>query len=343
MYGYNEFTSLTIEEILKRVSQEEIYEMVIGFTPVEHEYILSPFREDENPDCYFEWYNNVLYYIDWGSGRKHMDCFNAVQHGFGLGFRDALAKINQYFKLGLGTNHSKPVKGELILQSKSRHKTPKDVKEITFKSRVFNGGNDRKFWTRYEITRRQLIEDNVFAVVWYRVYSKRLRQYVVIRPQTRAYVFNEFHNALKIYVPDSKGKGKFVTNCTQNHIGGLRTLPDKGDLLVISKSYKDCRVLRNQGLNSIWLQNEGMIPDNEVLFPVLDRFKRFVVFFDNDQTGIKASKLVSDHINSHYLNKSSYIYLPEDLNEYGISDPADFIYHQGREELNIFLTENGLK
>lgn len=342
MYGYSEYSPLSIKEILKRVSQEDIYEMVIGFRPVEHQYILSPFREDTNPDCYFEWYNGLLYFIDWGSGRKHMDCFNAVQAGFGLGFLDALKKVNHYFNLGLGTDRSKPVNGKLIEHTKRKHKPTKSRKEITFKSRSFSSVVDGRYWSKYEITREQLIEDNVFPTIWYRVYSRKLKQYVVIRPQTRCYSFNEFEDATKVYVPDNKGKGKFTTNCNNNHIGGLHSLPETGDLLVISKSYKDCRVLRNQGLNSVWFQNEGMIPDEDYLIPLLERFQRYVVFFDNDETGIKSSKIVSDHINSIFPTSAWNLYLPEELNKFNISDPADFIFQEGREKLREFLTKKGL-
>ena len=42
----------------------------------------------------------------------------------------------------------------------------------------------------------------------------------------------------------------------------------------ITKSYKDCRVLRNLGLNSIWLQNEVAIPSRNIFEDLCKRFKR---------------------------------------------------------------------
>jgi len=51
--------------------------------------------------------------------------------------------------------------------------------------------------------------------------------YIVIRPTTRSYLIGNFGNGnrIKIYTPDKKGKGKWITNCTQNDIGGLHQLP----------------------------------------------------------------------------------------------------------------------
>ena len=40
------------ETILKYMSEEEIFESILGFLPVEHEYICSPLREDDPEAVY---------------------------------------------------------------------------------------------------------------------------------------------------------------------------------------------------------------------------------------------------------------------------------------------------
>ena len=45
----------------------------------------------------------------------------------------------------------------------------------------------------------------------------------------------------KIYFPNRKEK--FVTTCRKDDIGGLRLLPPFGHQILITKSYKDWRVL----------------------------------------------------------------------------------------------------
>ena len=57
---------------------------------------------------------------------------------------------------------------------------------------------------------------------------------------------------------------------------------------MITKSYKDYRVLRNLGVNVTWFQNEGAFPDN--LDDIINDYKDVIVFFDNDFTGLAASE-----------------------------------------------------
>ena len=42
------------DKILEYVSQEDIFQLVFGYKPIEFEYVTSPFREDTNPGCWFE-------------------------------------------------------------------------------------------------------------------------------------------------------------------------------------------------------------------------------------------------------------------------------------------------
>ena len=43
------------KKILEYVSEEQIFELVFGFEPVECEYVESPFRDDRNPGCWFQY------------------------------------------------------------------------------------------------------------------------------------------------------------------------------------------------------------------------------------------------------------------------------------------------
>lgn len=340
MYGYSEFVPLNMEEILKRVKQEDIFQMVLGFIPKEYVYIPSPFREDGNPGCYFEWYDGWLWFKDWAKTKKHKDCFNAVQTILGVSFYESLSIINDHFKLGLGTPNTKAPTIELKFTKKKKIISNKKPREIIFKSRPFNNTTDKDFWSKYGIKKSELIQDNIFPVVWYKIFSKRLGDYVVIRPLTRTYALTGFNSRLKIYTPDNKGKGKWITNCTEDDVGSFNDIPRFDDTLIISKSYKDCRVLRNEGINSIWFQNEGMIPKEEILVPLSSRFSRIFVFFDNDKTGLEASEVVVNQINRVFPGRAKSISLPEYLLSKGIKDPSDLYHKKGKDSLIRFLRKN---
>lgn len=348
-YGYKESRLfISKEEILRRITQEEIFKMVLGYLPREHSYVFSPFRQDNMPDCYFEWYKDNLYFIDWAEPiqkRRHRDCFNMVQDSFGVSFYKSLEIVNDHFKLNLLAGHhddSDYVIGQRkkVEEQKKKIKSPKSM---PFKARMFNAQGDRDFWQPYEITRSDLIKDEVFPIIWYKVFSKRLKSHVVIRPNTRSYLIGNFNPRVKIYTPDKKGKGKWATNCTQNDIWGYDDLPLFGKQLVISKSYKDYRVLKNQGTTVIAFQNEGMLPSQEILESLIERFEEIIVLFDNDRAGIEAAKKLVETINEVQPGKARFIYLNTSLLRHRISDPSDYIKGKGREQLMWFLHENKVK
>jgi hypothetical protein len=344
MYQYEQSEeSITKEYILSKVKQEDIFQMVFGYPPKEYIYVKSPFRVDGSAGCYFEWYKNTLYFIDWTvpSKRRHRDCFNAVQEILGLNFYQALHTINLHFRLSLAKSSSKLQVDLANIEGSSVNKEKK-MHNITFKARPFNSTKDREFWLKYGINRENLIEDNIFPIVWYKIYSKKLKTYVVIRPSTRTYCIGTFSNRMKIYSPDIKGRGKWITNCTQNDIGGLGELVTTGDILVIAKSYKDYRVLKNQKLVSIWFQNEGMIPSLDLLIPIVSRFKKVYVFFDNDKAGLKAATKVCLVINEILPERASPISLPLFLLEEDIKDPSDLFHKKGEAHLTQFLHIKGL-
>ena len=270
-------------------------------------------------------------------------CFNMVQDFHKVSFYHSLEIINAHFQLDLLGGFD-GVRKEDVKQSESLKKEKKKVfRDMPFKARMFNAQGDREFWSPYQITRSNLIEDEVFPILWYKIYSKKLKNHVVIRPQTRCYMVGNFDIRSKFYTPDKKGKGKWATNCSQNDIWGLDSLPLTGEQLSITKSYKDYRVLKNQGMNVIAFQNEGMTPDMEILKPLLGRFKEIIVFFDNDRAGIEAAESLVELINSIYPAKARHIYLNVVLLKEKISDPSDFIKSKGRQLLQKFLKRNKVK
>lgn len=328
-------------DILKYVTEEDIFELVFGFKPKEYQYVTSPFRKDTRPGCWFGFspYSNKLKFVDFGSqiyinGRRmiNIDCFDAVQKYFKLN--------NLYETLNFIKNHL--IKGKDLPQIEHKtfvSKVKKNVK-INFDVRPFND-TDRRYWQKYEITSANLIEDKVFAVKRFNIVNGKNGNYSS-RTYDLCYAYTEFeNNKKKIYRPFQKGKYRFISNCNQNDIGGILSLPDYGNLLTITKSYKDWRVLKNQGVNAVWFQNEGMIPDYEILVNLISRFDRVKVFYDNDETGIEASIKVSEEINSIFPGKATPLHLPKDYLRKSIKDPSDLI-SKDKTSLLKFLKQHNI-
>ncbi len=351
MYGYDKYAPLEDTEILKRATEEEIFGIVIQDEIVEGRGFKykAPYRTDNVGDCYFERYDGVLRFIDFASPYmfKSMDCFEFIKRTYNVGYFEALKIINEELGLGLGDNLGK-VKNVIHECGNVEEKNVKKVikeRVITILPRQFNY-KDKQFWSKYEITKQNLIDDGVIPIELYQSVSRK-GKYFSIRPFDICYAYTEFeNNKKKIYRPNAANKeAKWFTNCSQNDIGGIKHLPVKGDKLVITKSYKDYRVLKNMGIkNVIWFQNEGMIPSKKILKDLLKRFKEIIIWFDNDNAGISNGRIVVGYLKSLSNNNivRSVILPPKLLQQFGIKDPSDYISDKGRDALLEFIIKHNL-
>ena len=225
-----------------------------------------------------------------------------------------------------------------IVEEKKISRTSKE-RVITIIPRPFNY-KDKQFWEKYKISKENLIEDKVLPIELYRGLNRK-GEYFSIRPFDICYAYTDFpEGKKKIYRPHSPNKeGKWYTDCSQNDVGCIDSLPDEGDLLLITKAYKDCRVVRNLGVFSIWFQNEGMFPSVKIIKNLCKRFKKIIIWFDNDSAGLTNSKLLMDYINSIEPNKASTVVLPPVLLLEKIKNPSDLIEKKGKEVLVNLLKE----
>ncbi len=190
----------------------------------------------------------------------------------------------------------------------------------------------KEYWLRYGITIDQLIEDSVYE----------LDHYWIIK-EDNAYKFNwlptnpiyciDFSkqistpNKFKLYMPLASKKYRFIQNVDANTIIGEDDLPIGGDYLIITKSYKDRRVLKNLGYSAIAFQGEDSFPEDRKIVQYKRRFDNIIIFFDNDPAGINgANKL------HHYYGFRS-VKVPD--NNLAAKDPSDFYDKYGKENTEL--------
>jgi hypothetical protein len=342
MYGYNSYILLDKEEVLKRVSEKDIFKALFNEDIVlnKGKYYTAPYRRDNHADCFFEVYEGVLCFVDFAStGKKSKSCFDVIMQMYNISFSESIAWCNEEFNLGLGNSPTK-VKKKLVVENDfiEEETILKSFKKrtITFLPRKFNY-KDKHFWGKYEISSNNLIEDKVVPIEIYKAHSKLGKPFSV-RPLGVCYAYTDFpEKRVKIYTPYGNKFNKWITDCNQDDVGSINQLREKGDLLVITKSYKDCRVLRNQGIDSIWFQNEGMFPNEKIIKSLGKRFKHIIIWFDNDNGGITNSRIAVQYINSIIPNKAKSIMLPPKLLLENIKDPSDLLCSRGKEELTSFL------
>lgn len=341
MYGYGEFISLGPEDILSEITQEEIFGIFIKAPIIidkDKATYVAPYRNDKKPDCYFTEYDGRIFFVDFAESPPSLNCFSFIQKCAEL--KD-YGEVYKFITKTLGLKGVKKIQIDTSIKEESKLKEINKQRSIKYLPRPFNN-KDKSFWSKYGISRENLMEDKVIPISMYRSISRKGEPFT-IKTFDIMYAYTDFNNnRVKIYRPYGTDESKWFTNCTQNDIGGINSLPEFGELLLITKSYKDYRVLKNQGITTIWFQNEGMLPNPTILKILTNRFKKIVVWFDNDETGIRAAKKVVNIINSLSSGKARAIHLDVELLKENIKDPSDLVEIKSIEELTNFCKNKKL-
>lgn len=327
--------AISKEDILNKITEEELFQIIFNEIPIIGKKYYSPFRNDSNPGCYFDYFCNQLRFIDWansdtykGIKLQNINCFEAIQIYFKLD--DLQSTLDFIYNNLINTNHSCSYSNHVVINHKYIDKVST---KINLEYRKFQK-RDVIYWSKYGISLNNLILDNVFPVNRY-ILTKTDSQ--IYRPNTLCYSLGLFqNNKHKLYFPLIKNF-RFLTNCTQNDIGMIDNMDKESNYIVISKSYKDYRVLKNYNINSIWFQNEVTIPSEDILKYICSLYSKIYIFFDNDATGITNSIKLKEHMKMFH-NDINLI----SINAwYKVKDISDMYYVHGKNTVTKFLELNG--
>lgn len=110
----------------------------------------------------------------------------------------------------------------------------------------------------------------------------------------KSFIYFLNNGRYKVYSPGAKVR--FWGTMKKTDIFGIDQLPEKGNLLVITKSLKDVMVLYEMGINAISYAAESITPNKEDINELKKRFKNIVLLYDNDKPGIEhAERIASIH------------------------------------------------
>lgn len=344
MYGYVEHIEITPEQILQKVTQQEIHEWVLQQPFQFGDRYCSPFREDSHPGCRFEEREDgAILFVDFGerllSGHTHRSCFGMVMDRYNVTMDGAIRKICENFRLSVDSKDYQLV-NKIVYE-----RTTKSIStEMTYEKKPYYK-LDVIYWSQFLIKTPELISDNVHNVDWFTL--RNHKGYRKITAYKYCYCM-DFVDRLKIYQPYSD-KYKWITNCDENNIGNFDNLPASGRELIVQKSYKDHRVLRNLdwGLDVVWFQNEGCVPSIEILKNLTERFEYITYFYDNDEDGIAAAKKLMDITNAIRQDCARVVVMPrrrkhKQLFGNYLKDPSEFIHREGRHDLITALKSIGI-
>ena len=268
---------LTIEYILSKVSEYDIYASYIGqFKP--GLIYNSPFRKDTNPSfgVFLSKRTGKLLFKDHGSGV----CGDVIKF------------VREY----TGISNYNEVLQEIVKRLKITNKTVlKSTKPIESKETVIGIVRqaftkiDEQYWGSYHISMPTLEKYNVHSIKYYLCNGIVKGIYKDENPMYAYKVYNNF----KIYRPLGDKFTKWRNNLTEFDVQGYAQLPKKGNLLIITKSLKDVMVLHEMGYNAVSPSSESTFIPDIVLNDLKKRFKNILLCFDRDVPGVTNMRKVS--------------------------------------------------
>lgn len=267
----------------------------------------SPYREEDNPSLSFWQGENDILWRDWGDPMqdKPQDVYSFYACNESCSKTEAYKRLNKAnISTFAGGDRINPVYKKRAVRRLKK-------KLIKIIERPFNM-DDLLFWSEYGITLNTLKKFKVKAASKVFLNDKETHVESKNKPVYAYEITSKGDKYYKIYAP--KNSFKWMFNGNQEMLFGIDLIPDKGELLIITKSLKDVMALRELGYSAIAPQAETAIIKKSVINNLKRRFKYIIIFFDNDSTGIKFAKRLST------IYKLMYIYLPQDHKAKDISD-----------------------
>lgn len=306
---------ITKEMILERISQEEIMQKYYPGDVIIGKKVTNAMRKDTHPDCVFYYSSGNLLFIDFARKQYNGDCFKIAMLNTKLGFPDILYRINKDFNLNLAPKgfHEKTTKPKYKVTEKKIES--KDISKIECETMDWTKF-DRNYWNSRGISISTLEHYDVKPC--HRVWIHKSNEIFTYHPSDPIYRYLiRDPDLMEIYRPYGGKKVKFRSNCPKNILQGWKQLPDKGDLLVITKAYKDLMNFYEMGYAAISFGGETTFPEGKIFKMLQDRFDHMIVIYDNDAAGnYSAEKLYENY-------GIPYWFIPD---VFKVKDTNDFIY-----------------
>jgi 5S rRNA maturation endonuclease (ribonuclease M5) len=307
--------NITLDWILSKVTEYDIYAKYIGQFKVGMIYN-SPFRKDKNPSfgIYYSKCTKQLLFKDHGTG----ECGNVIKFvSLFTGkteYNDILSDIVD--KLNI-TNNTKLVS--------SKQYIPPTETVIGVVRQEFTDV-DINYWKQFNISINTLKKFNVNSIKYYLCNGIVKGTYKRENPMYAYKVYNNF----KIYRPLADKYTKWRNNLTDYDIQGYEQLPQKGDILFITKSMKDVMCLHEMGYPAVSPSSESTFLPKDVLEQLKTRFKRIIILFDRDTAGVKRSRKLSREtgLEAIFINK-----------KFKAKDVSDAVEANNFEEIKNWLNE----
>lgn len=287
MYKLEVATKITKELLLSKHSQEEYFEFYLG-VPVKKGLFCSPaiIRRDAKPTCsFYKDAKGLLKYNDFAG--PQFDFVGAVMHIYGIKYYDALRTIANDFNIVKIENREQnvakiPFSGSEL---KVTEKAKIQVELQDFSEKELN------WWASFGISPKTLAKFKVYSIK-----SVFLNgNYFMSSSETSpiyGYYGGENSDEIelwRLYMP-TKIKYRFLSNWSSSMIQGAKQLPKDGELIVITKSFKDVMSMFEFGITAIAPNSENVVITPAQYNKLENKYNQIYVFYDNDLAGVKGAQ-----------------------------------------------------
>lgn len=280
----------------------------------------NPLRKDEKPSSKFFVTDegNILYH-DFSTGST-CDCFGFVMKKFRIDYWESLKKIKDDFNLDLSKQYVPSVIKKEQAQIKKKESPLIQVVEREWTQ------SDLDYWIEYGITKATLIKFNVIPVSRVYLNKKNIMRHTTKNP---IYAYR-IHDKIKVYRPLTTRNDKWLGNISHKQFHNTDNLDFIGDICFITSSLKDLMCLYELGYtNVISPQGETVNIPKHLIDNLKFSFNRIILFYDNDEAGIKYAQKMCKKYNLEY------IHTPDNTRK----DISDYYKEYGREMCISLLDE----
>lgn len=275
--------NLTKEDILSNVDEVDIFERYLGVSVDTSSSYVNPYRGDKDPGCRFYYSSNSrLYFKDFSKG-FHWDCFNIVQMEYNCSFYKAIQIIAKDFNL---------IKDESFERGKSKKVQQIKKGKISIKIKIKDWEKkDLEWWNQYKIDE---FYDTIEFLTYMGVFPCKsvwiAGGYFRCKTPDPCYAYHlgvdktqPDLDLIKLYFP-FRSYNRFFQN-DASVLQGYNKLPETGENLIITKSYKDVIMLRLFGIYAVAPSSETVLIKQEQFADLYNRFDNIFSLMDNDRTG----------------------------------------------------------
>jgi hypothetical protein len=309
---------ITKDYIFESITEEDIFRRYSEYVELD-KHFLSPFIKENTPSCHVFESEGYLKFKCFSTGLSG-NCFDLVRYKYKCNYEESLLIIANDF--GLFKFETKPINLDYIPGIKpSGIKIYKDT-IIKVRIQPFDK-EDLDYWLQYGITNKSLTKYDIYSIDYYWLNYHRFKV-------NFGFAYFLGNNKYKIMQPTESKDKKWFGNTKEIDIQGLNQLSDNKELLVITSSLKDIACLNeNYNLECISGNSETTIISELQMSIFKQQYKNIIVYLNNDEAGIKASKIYEDKY------QLPWIINPKELSK----DPSDCFKNKQNKELTKFLCQ----